>query len=53
MPAKSLAQDRLMRAVAHNRRFAQKVRIPQTVGEEFTEKTSPELRKLLPQRSSK
>lgn len=37
MPAKSKAQGKLMRAVAHNPEFAKKVGIPQVVGREFTE----------------
>ena len=35
MPSKSPAQKKLMRAVAHNAAFADKVGIPQTVGREF------------------
>lgn len=35
MPSKSPAQHRLMEAVAHNPQFAQKVGIPQKVGDEF------------------
>ena len=35
MPSKSPAQARLMAAVAHNPKFAAKVGIPQSVGEEF------------------
>ena len=35
MPSKSLAQHRLMEAVAHNPKFAKKVGIPQKVGKEF------------------
>lgn len=35
MPAKSKAQERLMQAVAHNKKFAKKVGIPQKVGREF------------------
>ena len=35
MPSKSKAQQRLMQAVAHNRSFAKKVGIPQSVGKEF------------------
>lgn len=37
MPAKSGAQLRLMNAVAHNPAFAAKVKIPQSVGREFSE----------------
>jgi len=36
MPSKSEAQHRLMEAVAHNRKFAKKVGIPQKVGQEYT-----------------
>jgi hypothetical protein len=35
MPSKSAKQANLMRAVAHNRDFSQKVGIPQSVGKEF------------------
>ena len=35
MPSKSQAQARLMQAVAHSPKFAAKVKIPQSVGEEF------------------
>ena len=35
MPSKSEPQKRLMRAVAHSPKFAKKVNIPQSVGEEF------------------
>lgn len=35
MPSKSKKQARLMAAVAHNKRFAKKVGIPQSVGKEF------------------
>lgn len=35
MPSKSAAQARLMAAVAHNKAFAKKVGIPQSVGREF------------------
>jgi hypothetical protein len=35
MPSKSPAQARLMAAVAHNPKFAAKVKIPQTVGADF------------------
>jgi hypothetical protein len=36
MPAKSQAQAKLMRAVAHNPAFAKKVGIPPKVGKEFS-----------------
>ena len=35
MPSKSPAQKRLMQAVAHSKKFADKVDIPQSVGREF------------------
>lgn len=35
MPSKSPAQAKMMRAVAHSPKFAAKVDIPQSVGEEF------------------
>jgi len=37
MPSKSKAQHKLMTAVAHNKAFAKKVGIPQSVGKDFTE----------------
>ena len=37
MPSKSKAQHNLMAAVAHNKAFAKKVGIPQSVGKEFSE----------------
>lgn len=35
MPSKSPEQAKLMRAVAHNRGFAKKVKIPQSVGQDY------------------
>lgn len=35
MPSKSKAQEKLMRAVAHSPEFAAKMKIPQSVGQEF------------------
>ena len=35
MPAKSKKQERFMQAVANNPKFAKKVGVPQSVGEEF------------------
>lgn len=35
MPSKSPKQARMMAAVAHNPKFAKKVRVPQSVGKEF------------------
>lgn len=37
MPSKSPAQHRLMEAAAHDKEFANKVGIPQSVGREFVE----------------
>jgi hypothetical protein len=37
MPSKSKAQHNLMEAVAHNKGFAKKVGIPQSVGKDFAE----------------
>ena len=37
MPSKSKAQHKLMTAVAHNKSFAKKVGIPQSVGKDFME----------------
>ena len=36
MPAKSEKQEKFMQAVAHNKSFAKKVGVPQSVGQEFT-----------------
>ena len=36
MPAKSAKQEKFMRAVAENPKFAKKVGVPQSVGREFT-----------------
>lgn len=38
MPSKSPAQQRLMRAAAHNKSLAQKVGVPQKVAKEFVRK---------------
>jgi hypothetical protein len=38
MPATSAKQERFMQAVAHNRKFAKKAGVPQSVGKEFTAK---------------
>ena len=35
MPSKSQAQAKLMRAVAHNPKFARKVGVPVSVGKDF------------------
>lgn len=37
MPAKSEKQARFMQAVAHNKEFAKKVDVPQSVGREFSQ----------------
>lgn len=37
MPSTSKDQADFMRAVAHNRKFAKKVEVPQSVGKEFSE----------------
>jgi len=39
MPAKSKKQLKFMQAVAHNKKFAKKVGVPQKVGKEFTKET--------------
>ena len=36
MPTKSAKQEKFMQAVAHNKAFAKKVGVPQSVGKEFT-----------------
>ena len=36
MPSKSKAQARLMNAVKHNKKFAKKVGIPQSVGADYS-----------------
>ena len=38
MPAVSEKQKRFMQAVAHNKGFAKKVGVPQSVGQEFSKK---------------
>lgn len=35
MPSVSLKQQKMMRAVAHSPKFAKKVGVPQSVGQEF------------------
>lgn len=37
MPSKSAAQQKFMRAVAHNPKFAKKAGVPQKVGKEFAD----------------
>ncbi len=41
MPAKSRKQWRFMEAVAHNKAFAKKVGVPQSVGKEFAKYPEP------------
>lgn len=36
MPAKTEKQAKFMRAVAHSKKFAKKVGVPQSVGREFS-----------------
>jgi hypothetical protein len=36
MPSKTLKQDRFMKAVAHSPKFAKKVGVPQSVGNDFS-----------------
>ena len=36
MPSKSKAQDRFMKAVAHSAKFARRVGVPQSVGNDFS-----------------
>jgi hypothetical protein len=50
MPSKSKKQHRLMQAVAHNKKFAKKVGIPQSVGKDFSAADAAE--KLYPARKS-
>ena len=35
MPSVSKKQEAFMRAIAHSRKFAEKVKVPQSVGKEF------------------
>jgi hypothetical protein len=44
MPAKSAKQERFMQAVAHNKAFAKKVGVPQSVGREFTKAGGGEMK---------
>lgn len=46
MPAKSAKQERFMQAVAHNPKFAKKVGVPVTVGQEFTKSGGGEMKKM-------
>ena len=44
MPTKSAKQERFMQAVAHNPKFAKKVGVPVTVGQEFTKSKGGEMK---------
>jgi hypothetical protein len=44
MPAKSAKQEKFMQAVAHNPKFAKKVGVPVTVGQEFTKARGGEMK---------
>ena len=44
MPAVSEKQKRFMQAVAHNRGFAKKAGVPQSVGREFTKKEGGQMK---------
>jgi hypothetical protein len=44
MPAKSAKQEKFMQAVAHNPKFAKKVGVPVTVGQEFTKAGGGEMK---------
>jgi hypothetical protein len=44
MPAKSAKQERFMQAVANNPKFAKKVGVPVTVGQEFTKAGGGEMK---------
>lgn len=48
MPSKSKAQKRTMAAAAHNKDFAKKVGIPQSVAKEFNQADKKQGRKRLP-----
>mgnify|MGYP000585480473 CR=1 FL=1 len=37
MPSKSSKQERFMQAVAHNKEFAKKAGVPQSVGKDFNQ----------------
>lgn len=45
MPAVSEKQKRFMQAVAHNKAFAKKVGVPQSVGKEFSKSGGGEVKK--------
>jgi hypothetical protein len=44
MPAKTEKQEKFMQAVAHNKSFAKKVGVPQSVGREFTKAGGGEMK---------
>ena len=44
MPTKSAKQEKFMQAVAHNPKFAKKVGVPVTVGQEFTKAGGGEMK---------
>ena len=44
MPAKTEKQERFMQAIAHNKSFAKKVGVPQSVGREFTKAGGGEMK---------
>lgn len=44
MPAVSKKQEKFMQAVAHNKAFAKKAGVPQSVGREFTKKEGGEMK---------
>ena len=44
MPSVSAKQEKFMQAVAHNKAFAKKVGVPQSVGREFTKKEGGEMK---------
>ncbi len=47
MPAKSAKQLKLMQAVANNPKFAKKVNIPQSVGEEYSKESKMYNKKMM------
>ncbi len=53
MPSKSEKQEKLMRIVAHDKKFAEKVGIPQSVGKEFYKEDKKERFKKLKKKLSK
>ncbi len=44
MPAVSAKQEKFMQAIAHNKAFAKKVGVPQSVGREFTKKEGTKMK---------